>query len=183
MKTQKKKKERRPKDNTADKICREVLREFRRRVEESVPKLKKCLDLLSEEEIWHRPNVQTVSVGNLVLHLCGNVRQWILSGIGNQPDRRQRKKEFDEKGPILREKLIGELDDLIMEVDKVLDGINPAMLVKKRKVQGMDESGLGILIHVVEHFSYHVGQITYVVKAQKNLDLKYYEGMDLNKTA
>ena len=169
--------------NAADKICREVLGEFRRRLEESVPKLKKCLDLLTEEEIWHRPNVQTVSVGNLVLHLCGNVRQWILSGIGNQPDRRQRQKEFDEKGPILREKLIRELDDLMMEVDKVLDGVNLAMLVKKRKVQGMDESGLGILIHVVEHFSYHVGQITYFVKTQKNLDLKYYEGMDLNKTA
>jgi uncharacterized damage-inducible protein DinB len=165
-----------------DQICKEVVEEFRRRMlKESVPRLKKCLNVLTEEEIWHRPNAQTVSVGNLVLHLCGNVRQWILSGIGNQPDRRQRQKEFDEKGPILKEKLINNLDDLMMDVDRVLDGVDAAMLVEKRKVQGMDETGLGILIHVVEHFSYHVGQITYYVKTHKNMDLKYYGGMDLNK--
>ncbi len=167
-----------------DQICIEVVREFRRRLlKESVPRLKKCLNVLTEKEIWHRPNAETVSVGNLVLHLCGNVRQWILSGIGNQTDRRERQKEFDEKGPIPKEKLIKDLDDLMMEVDRVLDGVDPAMLVEKRKVQGMDETGLGILIHVVEHFSYHVGQITYFVKTHKNMDLKYYGGVDLNKTA
>lgn len=165
-------------------IHHEIIKEVRRRLlEESVPRLKKCLEQLSENEIWYRPNDETVSMGNLVIHLCGNVRQWLLSGLGKAPDNRIRDDEFSEKGPIATEKLIAEVDAVMQKVEVLLDNLAPESLVEKHRVQGFDETGIGILMHVVEHFSYHVGQMTYFVKSTKNIDMKYYDGQDLNQTA
>ncbi|HZF11070.1 MAG TPA: DinB family protein [Thermoanaerobaculia bacterium] len=155
----------------------------RRLLGESVPRLQKCLGLLSEEEIWRHPNVETPSVGNLVLHLQGNVRQYIVSGLGGAPDQRQRSKEFAETGPLPTAELLSRLDALMAEVEATLDRVDPESLLAKRRVQGFDESGLSILVHVVEHFSYHVGQITYVVKSRQAVDLQYYAGKDLNATS
>jgi uncharacterized damage-inducible protein DinB len=161
-------------------LLKTTVKEVKRRMfEESVPRIKKCLAQLSEEEIWWRPNAETVSVGNLVLHLNGNVRQWILSGLGKQPDHRQRQAEFDEKGPVPTEKLLSCLDELEKEVNIVLDQITSDDLVNIHAVQGFQESGMAILLHVTEHFSYHTGQITWMVKASKAVDMKYYGGMDL----
>ncbi|MFQ5640370.1 MAG: DinB family protein [bacterium] len=166
-----------------DKLAQAFIAECERRLfEESLPRLKKCLAQLTEAEIWYRPNSETVSVGNLVLHLCGNVRQWILSGLGNAPDTRKRSQEFAEKGPIATERLIRQLEDTLTEVRDVLSTLHPADLLTKRPVQAFEESGVAILVHVVEHFSYHVGQIAYFVKSSKAIDLQYYPGIDLSKT-
>ena len=147
----------------------------RRLFEESVTRLKKCLNQLTEEETWYRPNEHSNSMGNITLHLCGNVRQWILTGLGKQNDNRTRQQEFDERGPISTKALIQKVDDLMLEVEKVLDSITSEMLLEKHKVQVYEETGLSILVHVVEHFSYHVGQMTYFVKWRKDIDTKYYE--------
>lgn len=156
------------------------IKEVKRRLfEEGVMRIKKCIDLLSEEQIWYRPNEHSNSVGNLILHLCGNVRQWILTGLGKEEDIRQRQKEFDEKGPLATQKMLDDLDALMLQVDKVLDRLSPEDLLAIHDVQGFEENGLAILVHVVEHFSYHVGQITYIVKALKDTDTGYYKGIAL----
>ena len=148
--------------------------------EEGVPRIKKCLSELTEEETWQRPNENLVSVGNLVLHLCGNVRQWIVAGLGGREDTRIRQTEFDEKGPIPSEKLIAELEKVMAEVEEVLQELQPEDLLAIRSVQGLfTESGISILVHVMEHFSYHVGQITWYTKQVKNIDVGYYAGLDL----
>ena len=103
-------------------------------------------------------------------------------GHGGESDHRQRQSEFDEVGPIPAQQLLEKLKSVLAEVDLLLDRLEPQILVEKRKVQGFDESGLSIIVHVVEHFSYHVGQITYITKAKKNVDLKYYGGVDLDQT-
>jgi len=154
----------------------------RRLFEESVPRLKKCLDNLTDDEIWCRPNAETVSVGNLVLHLCGNARQWICSGLGGQADHRQRSKEFAETGPIPRGALLATLDHTMADVERTLDSVDPASLLDKRPVQTYEESGLSILVHVVEHFSYHTGQVTYAVKSRKGVDVGYYAGQKLERS-
>ena len=160
-------------------ITREV--HFRLR-EESVPRIRKCLGQLTDEEIWRRPNSNLVSVGNLVVHLCGNVRQYVMFGLGNEPDHRQRQAEFDQREIIPREKLLEELDRLMVDVKRVLNTLTPDVLTKTYNIQGIDITGFGILMHVVEHFSYHVGQITWYTKLVKDVDLGYYEGHDLNIT-
>ena len=152
----------------------------RRLIVESVPRIHKCLNNLSLEEIWHRHNEHTNSVGNLVLHLCGNVRQYLLSGIEGQEDVRARDLEFSEKGPIEKEVLTKELDALMDEVTAALDGISAEDLIREVGVQGFQENVTSILIHVTEHFSYHVGQITFYTKFIKDIDTGYYAGLDLN---
>jgi len=163
---------------------RALLAEAKRRLlGESVPRLRKCLGLLSEEEIWSRPNAETTSVGNLVLHLQGNARQYIVAGLGGAPDQRRRSAEFAETGPLPTAELLSRLDALMAEVEATLDRVDPTSLLEKRRVQGFDESGLSILVHVVEHFSYHVGQISYVVKSRQAVDLQYYDGVNLEATS
>lgn len=150
----------------------------RRLMQEGVPRIRKCLSLLSEEEIWQRKNEYTNSVGNLVLHLCGNVRQWVISGMGGAADERRREEEFAEQGPIPSAELLERLDRLMEEVEEVLDKLPPHSLLDPKHIQGFDENGVSVLVHVVEHFSYHVGQITYIVKSTKKVDTAYYNGID-----
>ncbi|MDA0194889.1 MAG: DUF1572 family protein [Bacteroidetes bacterium] len=147
-----------------------------------MPRIKNCLERLSIDEIWTRPNDNLVSVGNLVLHLCGNVKQYILFGLDGQPDGRVRQNEFDNTGKISAEVLLQQLDDLMEKVTEVLDSLSPDLLTNKITVQEMVYTGFGILLHVVEHFSYHVGPITWHTKLIKNVDVKYYEGKDLDIT-
>ena len=74
--------------------------------EHHLPRIERCLKLLTEDEIWWRPNESSNSAGNLALHLAGNVRQWIVSGLGGAPDHRVRDEEFAARGPVPRAKLI-----------------------------------------------------------------------------
>lgn len=148
----------------------------RRLFTEGIPRIKKCLTQLSDTDIWYRPNDNSNSVGNLVLHLCGNVRQWIVAGLGKAADTRTRDAEFAEKGPISTKVLFKMLEELKNDVDTVLNNITAEDLTQKHDVQVYQETGLSILVHVVEHFSYHVGQITYFTKWRKDINTGYYSG-------
>lgn len=154
----------------------------RRLFDESQPRLIKCLSALTLEQIWWRPNPQSNSAGNIVLHLCGNVRQWIGTGLGGKPDHRQRDTEFAERGPIPVADLIDRLNDTLAEAREVLDALDPTTLLQPRRVQGFTETGLSIIFHVVEHFSYHTGQVAWITKAAANMDLGFYAGKPLNRT-
>lgn len=157
-----------------------LLHEFRRRVfEESMQRIERCLNLLDEKQIWFRPNEHVVSVGNLVLHLCGNGRQWIVSGLGAVPDFRKRSEEFEQRGPIAKMELIRTLRLLQTDMEKVLENLNPTELLHVRKVQTFEETGMAILLHVMEHFSYHTGQITLHTKLMTQQDTGYYQDIKL----
>src|SRR5581483_2210877 len=162
-------------------LGRALIEECRRRLfSESLPRIRQCLDALTVGEVWARPNGHTVGAGNLVLHLAGNVRQWIVAGLGGAADVRERQAEFDAPGPMPTEELLGRLEKALSDASAVLDGLDPGSLLAPRRVQGFTESGLSILVHVVEHFSYHTGQIAYILKALKDVDLGFYRGQDLD---
>ena len=120
-----------------------------------------------------------VSVTNLVLHLCGNVGQWINATLGNTIDLRDRDKEFAVRSVIPATQLLNRLNETLDEAVKVISGLNAEDLEKVYGVQGYRESGTGIVLHVVEHFSYHVGQITLLTKLMRNVDTKFYADQDL----
>jgi len=167
--------------SSSTKLSNAFIAEIKRRLfEENIPRLKKCLAKLSDDQIWFRPNNASNSLGNLVLHLQGNVRQWVVSGLGKNPDVRERQQEFDERGPVPTTKMLADMDQLMREVDQILNKITHEDLLEVRNVQGYQESGLSILVHITEHFSYHVGQMTYIVKMLKDEDMGYYEGHDLD---
>lgn len=163
-------------------LVHQIIAEVRRRmVQESMMKLQACVDKLSLEQLWYRPNKNTLSIGNTLLHLNGNVRQYILAGLAEGDDTRARSKEFSERSMIPKDDLIGPLKTTLHEVDQYLDTIELSNLTKVRPVQCFDESGVGILIHVVEHFSYHVGQVVYITKMLEDQAMGFYDGKDLEQ--
>ena len=151
-----------------------------RRLREGQERIHACTSILSDEQLWHRPNAHVVSVGNLVLHLCGNVGQWINSTLANRPDLRVRDTEFSERGPLDKTMLMQKLDSTLAYAYDVIQGLSEADLMRTWNVQGFRETGTGILLHVVEHFSYHTGQITLHTKLMLDVDMGYYAGQDLN---
>ena len=133
----------------------------------------KCLQQLSEEEIWWRPNSESNSAGNLVLHLCGNVRQWIISGLGGAEDMRERDREFAERGPIPRKALVTQLRRTVHVARRVLARLSDDSLSRKYVIQGFHVTGLDAAFHVTEHFGYHTGQIIYITKLKRAHDLRF----------
>lgn len=143
-------------------------------MQQYLPWLRACLEKLSEEEIWWRPNEKSNSVGNLILHLCGNVRQWIIHGVGGAPDTRDRPAEFSERGPIPKAALLAQLEATLAEADLALQQVAVEDLAQPRVIQGFDQTVLSAIFHVVEHFSYHTGQIIYLTKLRTGEDLKFW---------
>jgi len=148
-------------------------------IEESTPRINKCLALLSDDDIWHRPNAEMVSIGNLMLHMSGSMRQWICAGLGGQEDTRKRSEEFSEPGPLPKQHLLDGLEVTTRDAVAVLDAVDPTSLLETHGVQAYVESGVGIIIHQIEHITYHTGQITYYTKSIKAVDLGYYAGENL----
>jgi len=140
---------------------------------QNLPKIVKCLEQLSDEEIWWRPNPVSNSAGNLVLHLCGNVRQWIISGLGGTQDRRERDLEFAERGPVPRALLVSQLRRTVREACRVLAKLSDDALLREYKIQGYRVAGLDAVFRVAEHFGYHTGQIIYITKLKRAEDLKF----------
>lgn len=136
-------------------------------------RIARCLQLLSQEEIWWRPNPASNSVGNMVLHLQGNVRQWIIAGLGKQADRRDRDREFAETGPIPRRRLLADMRRTKDDAREVLMNLSQADLLKSYSIQGYRVTGLQAVCHVAEHFAFHAGQIIYVTKLKRGKDLKF----------
>ena len=142
---------------------------------EYLPKIECCLEGLSDEQVWWRANDQSNSIGNLLLHLSGNARQWIVSGLGGAADRRVRKTEFDERSMIPRAELLATVRQTLSEVDGVLAQFEPARLLEPYRIQENDVTALEAIFHVVEHFSMHTGQIILITKMFKSQELQFYD--------
>jgi len=136
-----------------------------------VPKIERCLDRLSDADIWWRPNEASNSIGNLILHLCGNVTMWIVGGVGALPFERNRQLEFDERRHIPVDELRNRLNATVHQADTVLAAIGPVELLSRRKIQDYDVTVLEAIYHVVEHFGMHTGQIIMLSKARVGQDL------------
>jgi uncharacterized damage-inducible protein DinB len=144
-----------------------------RLAKQNLPLIVKSLQQLSEEEIWWRPNPPSNSAGNLVLHLCGNVRQWIVSNLGGADFKRERDLEFSERGPIPRNKLVAQLRRTVRDASRVLARLSDDSLAQQHTIQGLHVNALEAVYHVVEHFSYHTGQIIYITKLKRSRDLRF----------
>lgn len=148
----------------------------------NTPRIAKCLNELSEEEVWKRPNEASNSVGNLILHLCGNIRQYIISGLGQQPDTRTRSVEFTVTAGFSKAELLDKLLETLRVADTVIRAVDEVSLLRERRVQGYTLTGLAVVTHVVEHYSYHTGQIAFWTKQLRNQDLGFYAGVNLDVT-
>jgi len=160
--------------DTSELALVEILRkDARSGFEKYLPRIVRCLQLLNEDEVWWRPNNASNAAGNIVLHLCGNLRQWIISGLGGAQDVRAREKEFSERHPIPRHMLIAQLKTTVGEACEIIDRVSSEMLLQEFRIQGYRVSGLVAILHVYEHFAYHAGQITYLTKLKHGKNLQF----------
>ena len=146
-------------------------------------RIARCLDVLTPNQLWERPNGNSNSVGNQLLHLSGNLRQWVLSGLGGQPDVRRRAAEFAATEGATAVELLAELTDVIERCKTVVTRLTPTDLATERPVQAYRHDGTFILVHITEHLSYHTGQIIFWTKLLHDVDLNFYGGDDLDATA
>jgi len=144
------------------------------KLKQSASRIDVCLDKLSEEQVWMRGSDSQNSIANLVLHLCGNVRQWILSGVANQPDNRQRDSEFAARDGASVADLKAMLAQTVEEATRAIANVAPSDLARRTEVQRYDVSVLEAIYHVVEHFSYHTGLIIFATKWATGEDLGFY---------
>lgn len=150
----------------------------RRYLREYLTKIRLAVSVLDDAIVWARPNESSNSVGNLLLHLAGNARQWIVSGVGGAPDVRDRQSEFAQRAPIAATELLDRLEQTVSDVDRVLATVTPEQLSERRVIQGNDVSVLEAIYHVVEHFSMHTGQIILLAKADQPGRVRFYDMVD-----
>ncbi len=135
-----------------------------KRMREAYGRIEACLGKLSDEQIWMRTGESSNACGNLCLHLEGNVRQWILHGVGGAPDHRVRDAEFAAVGGVGRDELIGRLGSTVEKACEVIESLPEASLTEIRHPQNDTVTVLEAIYHVVEHFSLHAGQIIFLTK-------------------
>ena len=156
--------------------------------EDYLVKIAAALSELTDEQVWWRPNDASNSAGNLILHLSGNVRQWIIAGVGGQPNLRDRASEFAERRQIGRDALLELLTATLDEVDAALAKLeddvvaaqSDAPLQRECMPQGFAQTVLDAVFHVVEHFSYHTGQIVFIAKWKAADQVRLYDDQQLN---
>jgi uncharacterized damage-inducible protein DinB len=138
-------------------------------------RIQDCLGRLTPEQIWTRNSANENAVGNLVLHLSGNVRQWIGSGVAGLADHRERDAEFDARGGKETAELSELLNSRVAEVTAIIRAVPAARLTERITPQGHDVTVLEAIAHVVEHFAMHTGQVIFLTKMLTGQDLGYYQ--------
>jgi len=157
-----------------DPVSRNFLDYSVEKLQQMSGRIEACLNTLTADQVWTRGAENENAIGNLVLHLCGNVRQWIVAGGGGAPDQRQRDEEFAARGGVPVPELIEKLHATVAGAASALGNVTAERLVQRVTIQKYDVSVLEAIYHVVEHFSGHTGQIIFATKMLTGSDLGFY---------
>ena len=133
-------------------------------LDKAVRKIEHCLRQLDHDQFWSRPAEDMNSVANLLLHLAGNIRQWIIAGVGNVEDVRERQKEFDDRSELPKDEILRRLHDTVSEAKLAIAGVSSDELLRRRRVQGFDVSGLQATFDSVSHFRGHTQEIVHMTR-------------------
>jgi hypothetical protein len=144
------------------------------------PRLRACVESLNQDQIWWRPNNSSNSIGNLLMHLNGNVTQWLIAPFQHLEDTRDRPAEFSRKDGIAPAELLARMEKTMAGAASVFASLTKAELQTHYDIQGYHVTGLHAVYQVVEHFGLHYGQIAYITKMLRDNDLGFYR--ELNAT-
>ncbi len=152
-------------------------------LDELCGRIEKCVDRLTPEQVWSRNSENANAIGNLMLHLSGNVRQWILHGAAGAADVRRRDEEFEARGEMTPEELKRRLRSTVDEACAALRALPVERLTERRIIQKNDVIVGEAILHVVEHFSMHTGQIIFITKFLTGEDLGFYAHLNAAKAS
>jgi uncharacterized damage-inducible protein DinB len=146
---------------TADEFAAAVMAEAAHEMQNALTRIKHCLDQLTDEQVWQRPADSQNSIANLLLHLSGNLRQWVIAGLGGAADVRDRPAEFADRGGRTKDELWRLLEDTVAEARRVLQRLSADELLRARRIQGFEVSGLRALFDTLPHFRGHTQEIVF----------------------
>ena len=142
------------------------------------PRLRSCVELLSDDQVWWRPNEASYSIGNLLLHLNGNIQQWLIGSFKKLEDKRDRPAEFRQRQVMPASEVLEKLGATVNDAVDVLTSLSEDDLLKTYSIQGYTVTGLHAVYQVVDHFGLHYGQILYITKLLRGEDLGFYRELD-----
>lgn len=140
---------------------------------ERLRKIRHCVDQLTDQQVWQRPRPEMNSIANILLHLCGNLRQWIVSGAGGSPDIRNRPAEFSDRSMTPKTQLLSNLEQVIGQCDEVLAHVNPMSLLEMRRIQGFEVQVLKAVFDTLSHLQGHVQEIIHMTRQIKGMDYQF----------
>ncbi|MFN4260260.1 MAG: DUF1572 family protein [Gemmataceae bacterium] len=143
-----------------------VLAEGRRRLRVCAERVRHCVQQLDDTQLWWRPHEEMNSIANILLHLCGNLRQWVIAGVAETPDTRDRPREFAERGPIAKTELWRRFEEAVGKADATLAEFDASRLLEPRRIQGFDETVLSAIADSLAHLAGHTQEIIYITRWQ-----------------
>lgn len=149
------------------------VKEIRARLYESHQRIVHCVRQLNGQQLWWRPQDEMNSIANILLHLCGNLRQWIINGLTGSSDSRNRSEEFTDRSGCAKSELMDRLEVVVMEADCVLSELNVGQLLDARRIQGFNETVMSAILNSVTHFNGHTQEIVYITRLQLGASYNY----------
>jgi hypothetical protein len=153
-------------ENESQLVAQELVRAARETLSEGMHKIEHCVGQLSDEQLWWRPRPEMNSIANLMLHLSGNLRQWMINGITGAPDTRNRPREFGDRSNKPKAELLAKLQSTVKDVDEVLASLDAEKLTTQRRIQGWEVTVIEALFSAVPHFRGHVQEIIHMTRVQ-----------------
>ena len=144
-------------------------------LDQYLPRIQLSCQPLSDADIWWRPVAGSNSIGNLLLHIEGNARQWLIGGVGQTPDHRDRDGEFAAQEGGGKLALLAQLTATFLRIDAMMARLSATQLDEPRVIQGASTTVFDAIYHVVEHVSMHTGQIIQLAKWRAPGAVKLYE--------
>jgi hypothetical protein len=147
-------------------ICDAFIAAARNTLAEGMRKIEHCVGQLNDQQVWWRPRPEMNSIANLMLHLSGNLQQWIVAGVGGAKDVRNRPLEFSDRSIRPKGDVIGLLEKTIAEADAALARLKADQLVSRRRIQGYDTNVIAAIMNTIPHFRGHVQEIIHITRQQ-----------------
>ena len=153
-------------DITAEKVTEAFIQAVLAQLEEGVKIIEHCIVQLDDQQVWWRPSERMNSIGNLLLHVTGNIRQWLIAGLSEAPDRRERQAEFDDRSDRPAAELMAGLQSTVADAQAALRAQSPRLLLAERLVQQFELDGFGAILGSLTHFQGHVQEIVHLTRCQ-----------------
>lgn len=158
----------------AEQVLSAYLRASVEQIEDGLTKIKHCLVQLDDEQVWRRPHESMNSIANILLHLSGNMRQWLIAGLGDLADERQRQNEFDDRSRRSTDELLLQLEETANQASRTIHSMTSAQLLRPRRVQQWDIDGFQTIADSVCHFRGHVQEIIHMTRCLKGDDYRFH---------
>lgn len=153
----------------------------KRLIDESFERIKICLNQIEPDKLWHSPNEHITSIGSSILHLNGNIRQWLRSIIEGREVERDRPSEFKPEIKYSVDQLLNILSELDSDVIAMTEELKLIRAHRELSIQGIETNGIDAIVHVIEHTAYHTGQIVYLTKYYSGRSTHFYAHLNLDE--